>query len=124
MAEFIIPDDAAWARSERSRTMPRATSARFDRRAGRVKVQLDTGVEFAFDPSAVPGLTGAKSEDFAGVRVEGVGNTLRFPRLDADYSVAGILESFLGPMDWSRREARAEASRKNGMKGGRPRKAA
>lgn len=124
MAEFIVPDDAAFARAKRKRTTPCAVSARFEKRTGQVKVRLDTGIEFAFDPSMAKGLAGANAADFAGVTVEGVGSTLRFPRLDADYSVAGLLEGFLGPMEWTRREARAAASRRNGLSGGRPRKAA
>lgn len=124
MAEFIIPDDAAWAASERKQTTPRAVSARFDRRTGNVTVGLDTGVAFVFDPTRVRGLEKHGGEDFVGITVEGAGGTLHFPRIDAHYSVGGLLETFVGPMEWTRREARAEASRRNGAKGGRPRKAA
>lgn len=124
MAEFIVPDDAAFAKAKRKRTTPYAVSARFEKRTGRIKVRLDTGIEFAFDPSRAKGLAEAKADDFAGVAVQGAGSTLHFPRLDADYSVAGLLEGFLGSMEWTRREARAAASRRNGLSGGRPRKAA
>lgn len=124
MAEFIVPDDAAFAKARRKRTTPRAVSARFDRRAMRVKVVLDTGLDFSFDPHRAHGLAGASADDFAGVAVQGMGSTLHFPRLDADFSVAGLLEGFIGPLEWTRREARAEASRRNGLSGGRPRKSA
>ena len=83
-------------------------------------VRLDTGIDFSFDPRQAQGLADASSDDFVGVTVEGVGSTLHFPRLDADYTVSRLLEGFLGPLDWSRREARAKASRENGKRGGRP----
>jgi hypothetical protein len=58
------------------------------------------------------------------ITVEGAGNTLHFPKLDADFSVSRLLEGFLGPLEWTKREARAAASRENGKRGGRPRKEA
>lgn len=123
MAEFKLLDESAFKRSvNRKRTprLPRATTARFDRRSHRVIVRLDTGIDFSFDPRLAQGLADAPTDDFVGVTVEGVGSTLHFPRLDADYTVSRLLEGFLGPLDWSRREARATASRQNGKRGGRP----
>lgn len=126
MAEFKVVDEAAFKtameRGRKAYATPRAVSARFDKRAGRVVVALDTGIDFAFDPTRAPELRDAAPDDLAGVSVEGVGSTIRFPKLDADFSVSQILEGFLGPMDWTRREMRAMASRANGRLGGRPRK--
>jgi hypothetical protein len=128
MAEFKMIDAAAFksagVRGRFAHATPRAVKARFDRRAERVVVGLDTGIEFAFDPRLAPGLAEAAAEDLIGVTVEGVGSTLYFPRLDADFTVSRLLEGFLGPMDWTRREARALASRENGKRGGRPRRSA
>lgn len=122
MAEFLVPDEKAFARAERKRTTPRALEARFDKRTRRLKLRLDTGLDVMFDPRDAHGLGEAREEDFTGAVIEAGGTVLHLPRLDADFSVARLLEGFLGPMDWTRAEARAEASRKNGMKGGRPRK--
>ena len=127
MAEFKLLDEAAIKKSvnqKRRRPLPRAVSARFDRRSHRVIVHLDTGLDFSFDPRQAPGLADAMADDFVGVAVEGVGSTLHFPGLDADYTVSRLLEAFLGPLDWTRREARAHASRENGKRGGRPKRAA
>jgi len=125
MAEFKSIDEAAFRRTSRRSgrpNAPRALSARFDKRTHKVWVKLNTGIDLAFDPRRAYGLQDAVAEDLIGVTVEGVGNTLHFPRLDADFSVARLLEGFLGPLEWTKREARAAASRENGKKGGRPRK--
>ena len=128
MAEFKLVDEtafkAAGVRGRFAHARPHAVKARFDRRSERVVVGLNTGIEFAFDPRLAPGLAEAAAEDLVGVTVEGVGSTLHFPRLDADFTVSRLLEGFLGPMDWTRREARALASRENGKRGGRPRRSA
>lgn len=128
MAEFKVLDEKAFERSAiRGRKLsayPRAVSSRFDAKSGRVVVSLNTGIDFAFDPHQAPGMAQADAADFAGVTIEGVGSTLHFPKLDADFSVARLLEDFLGPMEWARREAGAAASRENGRRGGRPRKVA
>ena len=127
MAEFKTIDDAAFKKAAvsagRGAARPHATGAHYDRRRHRVIVTLDTGIDFSFDPRQALGLSDASADDLSGVSVEGVGGTLHFPRLDADFSVSRLLEGFLGPLDWTRREARAAASRENGQRGGRPRKA-
>jgi hypothetical protein len=110
IAEFKLLDEAAFKKAvnrRRGSPLPRAISARFDRRSHRVVVRLDTGLDFSFDPRQAQGLSDAAAEDFVGVSVEGVGSTIHFPRLDADYTISRLLEGFLGPLDWSRREARA-----------------
>ncbi len=125
MAEFKALDEAAFrkaaAAGKRRRTV-RAVSARFDRRSHRITVRLYTGIEFSFDPRDAHGLREATADDFTGMVIDGVGDTLHIPRLDADFSITRLLEGFLGPMDWARQEARAAASRENGKLGGRPRK--
>lgn len=128
MAEFKQLDEAGFQRAakrgKQAYGTPRAVAARFDRRTHKIVVKLDTGIDFAFDTKRAQGLSDAAADDLVGVSVEGVGSTLHFPRLDADFSVSRLLEGFLGPMDWTRRETRALASRANGMRGGRPRKVA
>jgi hypothetical protein len=124
MARFIPVDEVEFARKSKARALksPYAVAARFDARRKRLIVELNTGVEFSFEPSRAFGLEHASDDDLRDVVVDGAGSTLSLPRLDADFSVARLLEGFLGPLDWVRREARAAASRQNGKLGGRPRK--
>jgi hypothetical protein len=128
MAEFKTIDEAAFkkavAKASRTKVAPHALAARYDRRRHKVWVKLDSGIDFSFDPRRAHGLDEASADDLVGVTVEGVGSTLHFPKLDADFSVARLLEGFLGPLEWTKREARAAASRENGKRGGRPRKEA
>lgn len=128
MAEFKQITEASMARATvRGRQVyatPKAVSARFDRRTRRLVVGLDSGLDFSFDPAASQDLAAAAAESLATVVIDGRGGCLHFPALDVDLSVARLLEGFLGPMSWTQREARAAASRENGKRGGRPRKAA
>ena len=124
MAEFKTIDEAAFVRTKRKPGTPHAISARFDRRTGRMRIRLNTGLDLAFDPRQEPELRDASLDELAGATLQGAGGGLHFPALDADYSIARLLETFLGPMEWTRREARAAASRENGKLGGRPPKAA
>lgn len=101
MAEFKRVDDETFtkARDRGAQVFagPRATSARLDRRRRRIVVGLETGAEFAFDPACLAGLRNVSFGELEGVVVEGVGDTLRFPRLDADFSVSRLIESLIPP---------------------------
>ncbi|WP_353199449.1 DUF2442 domain-containing protein [Sandarakinorhabdus sp.] len=123
MAEFVPITAKAFREGGKHKPGPHAVEARFDAARHRIVVELDTGLELAFDPARAHGLEHASAAELAGVAVAGAGSALHVPALDAYFTVARLLEGFLGPLDWSRREARAAASRANGALGGRPRKA-
>ena len=91
--------------SEERKRNPVATSARYDRRIGRVVIALSSGLELAFAPHLVQGL---------------------------DKQTA-LLEGLLGSANWAasrmgseggmaKSPAKVAAARANGSKGGRPRK--
>lgn len=125
MAEFEEVSDQALAkvraRGKRLRG-PFAVSAGYDRRRGKVVIMLTTGLELAFDPHAAQGLEGASAQMLSRVEVSGAGYGLYFPDLDVDLSIPGLMQGLLGSREWTKRQARAEASRANGRLGGRPRK--
>ena len=123
MPEFRTIDEATFqdsvATGSRATNVPHALSARFDRRNHKVRVRLSSGIDCSFDSRLAYGLQDATADDLVGVTVEGAGGTLRFRKLDADFSVARILEGVLGPLEWTRRENRPVASRENSKRGNR-----
>jgi Protein of unknown function (DUF2442) len=114
----------------------RASSARYDPASGRLEVELTNGCMIAFPADLGQGLRGAHAEDLAEVEVVLGGRALRWERLDADLSVAGLVGGLFGSRAWmqdiaremgrhggrARGGAKAAAARRNGRKGGRPRR--
>jgi hypothetical protein len=114
---------------------PRASTARDDPTTGRVVIDLVNGCTYAFPAALVQDLQGASEHDLAGIRVDGLGFNVQFPALDVDLYVPALLSGIFGTRAWMARElariagrttsaAKALAARANGVKGGRPRKAA
>jgi len=124
--------DAAAERGRRARASePRAVAARYDRRLGRVVVDLANGCTFAFPPRLAEGLEAASEDDLVAVEILGPGYGLHWERLDVDLSVPGLLAGLFGTRAHMARHAgratspaKAAAARANGAKGGRPRKVA
>ena len=124
--------DAALARGrEVLRSESRATSARYDRRSGRVAVELANGCTFAFPARLAQGLEEATDEQLAAVEILGAGHGLHWEALDVDLSVPGLLAGLFGTAAWMARRAgratspaKAAAARANGRRGGRPRTSA
>jgi len=124
--------DGALARGRVVRdASPRAATARYDRRHGRIVVELINGCTFAFPPHLAQGLEAASADQLAAVEILGAGHGLHWAALDADFSVAGLLAGLFGTRAHMARiggqatsPAKAAAARRNGGKGGRPRRAA
>lgn len=124
-------EEAVERGTKRLETEPRAAAARYDEKGGRVVVELTNGCTFMFPPALAEGLTGASAGDLSDIEVLPYGVALRWPALDADFTVAGLLSGIFGTCAWmaelGRRggsvtsEAKAKAVRENGRKGGRPR---
>lgn len=110
----------------------RAVSAHYDRRADRVLVRLNTGLELAFPPSMAEGLADASPAALNQIDVSPAGLGLHWPRLDADLYLPALLQGAFGSPNWmaaqlgasgdrARSTAKTAAARTNGRKGGRPR---
>lgn len=122
--------DAAIERGKAKVTAePRAIAARYDTAADRIIVDLTNGATFAFPPALVEFLQDATPEQLAEVEVQGAGFGLHWETLDVDYTVPGLMNGIFGTARWmaaragqATSNAKAQASRENGKKGGRPRK--
>ncbi len=120
---------------DRLASAPHAVAARYDRSISRIVVTLSNGLELAFPPHRAEGLAGAKPADLAVIEITPAGLGLHWPGLDADLYLPALLQGVFGSPRWmagllgrngglARSEAKVAAARRNGRKGGRPRKAA
>ncbi len=133
---MAITDDViqkAEARMTAERDHAHAVAARYDRRANRVVVRLHSGLELAIPPHLVEGLADATPDALAEIEISPSGLGLHWPQLDADLYVPALLEGQFGSKQWmarqlgaaggrSRSQAKRNAAKANGAKGGRPRK--
>lgn len=113
-------------------TEPHALTARYDRRLRAVDVKLTNGSSFRIPTANLPELSEADDEALAAVEVSPGGAGIHWESLDVDLSVAGLVRNMFGARAVSRAagaiagamrsEAKADAARRNGSKGGRPRK--
>lgn len=128
--------ERATARGEQARRDgPVAKAARFDRTSRRVIVTLQEGVQLSFPVATVQGLRGSRADRLLRIEITASGLGLHFPLLDADIYLPSLIAGITGSRAWmaahlgvtggrARSLAKAAASRANGKRGGRPRKAA
>ena len=114
---------------------PKAVSAHYDRRSGRIVINLSSKLTLSLSPQDAQGFENAKPAQLEEIEITPSGFGIHFPKLDADLYVPGLLEGFLGSRKWmasklgraggeSRSPAKKAASRANGKLGGRPKKVA
>jgi len=119
--------------SELQAHLPRAVSARYDPKAGRIVIHLSSRLIVSFAPEDAQGLENARPSQLNEIEISPSGFGLHFPALDADLYVPGLLEGFLGSKSWmasrlgqvgglATSKAKKAAARANGRLGGRPRK--
>lgn len=138
-AEFMAAYAVATERG-RQATPPetRIVSARYDRPADRIVIELANGIALLVPPASVQALAGAQPDDLDAIELLGT-HMLDWPRIDQQLYVPDLLSGITGTRAWmakqigrqggkkgglAKTEAKAAAARANGKKGGRPRKAA
>ncbi len=118
-----------WETERAERPIP--ASVRFDTASERIILDFTNGASFIFPARALQGLEEATVAELS--EVELLGETgLHWESLDADYTISGLMNGVFGTRSFmeaqrrggqSRSPAKAAASRANGAKGGRPKKA-
>lgn len=119
---------ARWTEERAARPIP--VAVRFDPGSERIVVDFENGATFLVPARALEGLESATVEHLA--EVELLGETgLHWETLDVDYTIQGLMAGVFGSRAFieaqrrggrSRSPAKVAASRKNGAKGGRPKK--
>ena len=101
--------DAASQRGELAQANePRAESVRYDRKRGRVVVELTNGCTFAFPPGLAQGLEEARDDHLAAVDPS-TGYGLHWEELDVDLSIPGLLSGIFGTRSYMARRAGSTA---------------
>lgn len=122
--------DAAEARARSARPAgPRAVGVRYDDGARQVVVSFGNGCSAGIAVGLVPGLEGATPAELAAVEIHADGEAIAWEALDAGVDVRGLLLRAFDVRAWAAAymgsatsPAKAEAARRNGRRGGRPRK--
>jgi Protein of unknown function (DUF2442) len=115
---------------EAERAELEAQAVRYDRKDGRIALDLTNGTSFCFPLAYVEGLADAAPSEITNVRVLPGGDAIRWDSLDIDLGVPELLAGIFGTQKWMAKlghvggrvksEAKAAAARENGKKGGRP----
>jgi hypothetical protein len=125
--------DAAIARAkEYEPYRPVVTAAEYRPASDMISLRFRTGVQLSIPRKLLQGLESAKVSDLRRIEVTLQGSALSWPTLDVDHYVPGLMEGVFGNRRWmsaigkkggaARSAAKARAARKNGRKGGRPRR--
>lgn len=126
--EFATANETAKQLESR---VPKASSAKYDRRTRRIVVELTSNLGIFFSPRDAEGLEQATPEQLEEIQISPSGYGLHFPQLDADLYLPSLLEGVFGSERWmasrmgmrggqSRSAAKTMAARENGKRGGRP----
>jgi len=118
--------------SQERRAGRRAHSVRYDARSGRIMLELSSGFVFGFPAAAFPALVHATPRELSAVTLSPGGAALHWDALDVDLSVPGLLlasverparlRELARLAGGTKSAAKAAAARRNGAKGGRPRR--
>jgi Protein of unknown function (DUF2442) len=122
----------ARARAEGIDQEPVAESVRYIPAYDIYVVGLSNGERLVLQREKLQGLQRATKAQLSNVEVEMLGTALSWPDLDVDLYIPALMKGIFGTKQWMselgraggsiKSEAKAQAARENGIKGGRPKK--
>jgi len=111
---------------------PCAKSVEYNADKDLIEIHLRNGSIFSVPPRLVQGLGSATPEQLNDVWIDRAGLSVHWESLDADFSILGLIQGIFGTQAWMAElgrkggerssEAKSQAARENGKKGGRPTK--
>jgi len=124
--------DSAIARArEFAAEDPRVVGTRYEAKEDLVSLYFADGLKISIPRKQLQGLERANQPQLSKIEIVGNGTGLRWPLLDVDHYVLGLLEHRFGTKRWMKEigrrgglvksSAKTKAARGNGLKGGRPR---
>jgi hypothetical protein len=119
-------------REERLRTEPLAIDVRYDGVGDTIIIEMNNGAALVIPRRLMQGLSEATPKQLRRGTIWGSGTCLEWRDVDAQFEVVGLLAGCFGGRRWMSELARqagsktspakTAAARRNGAKGGRPRK--
>jgi Protein of unknown function (DUF2442) len=126
-------DQARQAGEVLEETEPRAVKAWYEIPSEMIFIEIQNGVVMGFPYKLLQGLESAMPEQLTEVEVTPSGYGLHWRSLDVDLGVPQLVAGIFGTKSWmselgrlggqAKSAAKAKASKENGKRGGRPRKA-
>ncbi|CBN58704.1 MULTISPECIES: DUF2442 domain-containing protein [Kamptonema] len=130
LREQIAKAKQAWKQAEA--TEPRAESVHYNQSDDLIVIKLKNGAIFSFPPRLAQGLEGASAEQLADLWLPPSGSSVHWESLDVDFGIPELVAGIFGTKSWMAElgkkggqvtsSAKTIAARKNGKKGGRPKK--
>jgi hypothetical protein len=124
--------DAALERAKAAPEQIVAIKATYDAVNDVIILHLSNGRRAVFPREDLQGLQNATAEQIANIEILGPGTGLHWEELDADLYIPALLQGIYGSKKWmaevgrkgglATSERKTIAARRNGMKGGRPRR--
>ena len=130
LRDQIAQAKQAWKTAEA--TEPRAESVQYNQSEDLIVIKLKNGAIFCFPPRLAQGLESASPEQLADVWLPPSGSSVHWESLDVDFGIPELVAGIFGTKYWmaelgrkggeATSSAKSAAARKNGKKGGRPKK--
>ena len=100
MAIQPAADEASQQTPDLSASPASVSKAFFDPETRLITLELCGGYSVIFRPERAQGLGSASVEDLSEIEIQSSGESIYFPRLDADFSVPNLLEGRFGNDRW------------------------